>query len=173
MINLKLNAWTFAQITPKKEKKSDKEKEEEVKRRQENCAGWEHLTKFLQKWVKFFGGFIKLVRGERFTSSPLITAFQWVSWKRWDQHDAVLCNVKPLIFNLINGAVCEVTVGLSIYCWVWLPVSLLTEVGEGERWRRMGNEELQRRVADVICTSWLFAEVLHEYVVSIEMLENG
>lgn len=26
MINLKLNAWTFAQITPKKENKSDKEK---------------------------------------------------------------------------------------------------------------------------------------------------
>lgn len=26
MINLKLNAWTIAQITPKKENKSDKEK---------------------------------------------------------------------------------------------------------------------------------------------------
>lgn len=26
MINLKLNAWTFAQITPKKEKENDKEK---------------------------------------------------------------------------------------------------------------------------------------------------
>lgn len=106
-------------------------KEKEVKRRQENCVGWATLekAKFLQKWVKFFGGFIKLVRGERFTSSPLIAAFQWVSWKQWDEHNVVLCNVKPLIFNLINGAVCEVTVDLFVYCWVWLPVSLLTEVG--------------------------------------------
>lgn len=66
MINLKLNAWTFAQITPKFKKKRRRRSR---RRSQEEAAllGWHYLKKrnFTQKWVKFFGGFIKLVCEKR------------------------------------------------------------------------------------------------------------
>lgn len=40
MINLKLNAWTFAQITPKKENKSDKEKGRRSQEEEEGELRW-------------------------------------------------------------------------------------------------------------------------------------
>lgn len=67
-------------------------------------------AKFLRKWVKIFGGFIKSVQERReiytlATNCSISMGFLEIVGRR--RH------LKPLIFNLINGAVGEVAVCLS------------------------------------------------------------
>lgn len=99
------------------------EEEEENKKQKEKprggCAAGVALlekAKFHQKMGQVFWWIYQIARvreAARFIRSPLIAAFQWISWKLWNVV-IVLCNVKPLIFNLINGAVGGVSVCLSL-----------------------------------------------------------
>lgn len=110
---------------PQIEEEEENEKQKQKKPRGGCAAGVALLekAKFRPKSGSSFlvDQIARVRKAERFIRSPLIAAFQWISWKLWNV-DIVLCNVKPLIFNLINGAVGGVTVCMSVclsstLCW--------------------------------------------------------